>query len=683
MSSSPEAEKLALDFLKGKENPFDSLARPQRLDDRFVDLHVPELLADERGLLLKVIDWYRVEEYHRSADLRPTRVVSILGDRGAGKTHLLQSLAYRADGKSQFVVRPSYYDHHLPFDEYLLAQLMATLATQDEVYRSRPIEDIAATLTRRLLRQALRGLSPTERVFAFSQSRWTSLRTLLGGADGACQTSDQLIAALEVSNGSPDLARLAEGHGLEARQCFRLIQGHLQRTEVGPDLLAVLRRKLYAAMAQSALLGQNDALFNLLQGEYGEIVTGSTTRVETVARLLHVVTEVSALVRQPIVFAFDNLERLFSPQNKFDGELVRAFFNSLAQAVDNTKGLLLFLFAESSLFERAASYMDEFARHRLEQGVPVYGRGPTTIIRLKPPGPAEIRTLVTNRVDELLVEFPDADQLPKYFPFDEKSLDNSVIEQQSLRNTLLRLRNQYSARVYEQEVAEPTVPAISWENLLETNWQEQFKVAGRKLESGVAGHLQEMHAGFGALLTQLLPLSLDSWLLIEVQPTASIGDNPTYGVVSLLTWTQLSNTNGSSTPLRVGVGFLLAKGTGMPHDLRSKFDFFRRPRKGDRLLLFWLTPSDMDDLAEALPAATRAVWNGSRHNENVTLRRVGIDELCTLLAVPAWLNAATAAADQPVPLEVVQSFAKEKFQTLLQLIAPPLARVESVVADED
>ncbi len=71
MSNSLETEKLALDFLKGKENPFDSLARPQRLDDRFLDLHVPELLAGDRDLLLQIIDSYRVDEYTRSADLRP------------------------------------------------------------------------------------------------------------------------------------------------------------------------------------------------------------------------------------------------------------------------------------------------------------------------------------------------------------------------------------------------------------------------------------------------------------------------------------------------------------------------------------------------------------------------------------------------------------------------------------
>src|SRR5262245_35068859 len=134
MSSSREAEGLALDFLKGKENPFDSLARPQRLDDRFLDVHVPELLADDRALLVQIIDSYRVTWYARSADLRPTRVVTILGDRGSGKTHLLQSLAYRADRKSQLIVRPGYYDHHLPFEEFMLGQLMANLAAEDEVY---------------------------------------------------------------------------------------------------------------------------------------------------------------------------------------------------------------------------------------------------------------------------------------------------------------------------------------------------------------------------------------------------------------------------------------------------------------------------------------------------------------------------------------------------------------------
>ena len=47
MSNFPETAGPGLDFLKGQGNPFESLARPQRLDDQFLDLHVPELLARE------------------------------------------------------------------------------------------------------------------------------------------------------------------------------------------------------------------------------------------------------------------------------------------------------------------------------------------------------------------------------------------------------------------------------------------------------------------------------------------------------------------------------------------------------------------------------------------------------------------------------------------------------------
>ncbi len=581
------------------------------------------------------------------------------------------------------MVRPSYYDHHLPFEEFMISQLMASLATEDEVYRSRPIEDIAAALTRRLLRQTLRGLGPAERLFAQSPSRWNSLRFLFGSADRACKVIDGLIAALDAASLAPSLAHLVKHHGFTPQQCFRLIHGHLNLHEPGPDVLAVLRRRFYAAMAQSALLGQQEPLFHLLEGEYGDIGTATTTRFETVARLLHVVTEVCALVRQPIVLAFDNLERLFSPQNQFDGDLVRAFFNSLAQAVDNTKGILVLLFAESGLFDRASAFMDEFAQHRLLQGVPVYGRGPTNIIRLKSPGVDDVRTLVKNRMGELLAGSAVVNELPEVFPFDEQSLQSAAIEREPLRSTLVRLRNQYSARVYERPAMPEKAPTIAWESLLETNWRDQLQAAARKLETGLAGQLQNVHAGLGALLKQLLPLSVDSWLLTEVHSTASIGDNPTYGLVSLLTWVQQSPTDSNGKPLTIGVGFLLAKKGGMPHDLRSKFDFFRRPRKGDRLLVFWPTPSDSDNLVQALPTGTRAVWDGSRHKNDVTLRRIGNDELCTFLAAADWLSAVAIAADQPVPPEVVQSFIKEKCQSLLQLIAPPLSQLERVGTDED
>jgi hypothetical protein len=382
-------------------------------------------------------------------------------------------------------------------------------------------------------------------------------------------------------------------------------------------------------------------------------------------------TEVCVLVRQPIVFAFDNLERLFSPHGQMDGPLVRAFFNSLAQGVDNTKGLLFLLFAENGLFQQATRYMDEFAQGRLAQGVPVFGKGPVNEVRLKSPSMDELKVLLQSRLGGLLDKCPAAAQLPEYFPFDEKSLGNAVSG--SLRNTLLRLRNDYSARVYGGGQVEGKPAAINWENLLETTWRDQLTAAARKLQGALASHLQKLHAGLTAMLERLVPVTLDSWLLTGVH-TASVGDNPTYGVVSLLT---LERRNGlaanSDSGLTMGVGFLLARGTGMPVDLSCKFDFFRRPAKGDHLLILWPGPSDHEDTADALPPATRTVWDQSRYKKKTTLRRLEVNDLKTLAAVPEWLNAVGAAADEPVPPEVMQAFMKEKFESFFQLIAPPPA----------
>jgi hypothetical protein len=686
MSSFRDTEKVALDFLRGKENPFESLARPQRMDDHFLDLHIPELLAQDRQMLLQIIDRYRVQEYRRAADLPTTRVVTIRGDRGAGKTHLLQSLSYREDGKSQILVRPSYYDMNLPFEEYLLSQLVASLVAEDEVYRSRPIDDIAAALTRRLLRQALLALGPTDRLFALAPGRWKRLRLLLGGGEREGLVFDHLADALQSAGPFEDLNHLIAHHGFKPEQCFRLLQGHLRQYEVGPDLTAVLRRELYSAMARSVLLQDSDPLFRLLEGEYTQIGTPSTTRFEIVSRLLHAVTEACALVRQPIVFAFDNLEYLFSPRNHFDGELTRAFLSSLAQAVDNTKGLLILLFVEKGLFEKVTTHMDEFAQARLTQGVPIYAKGPVFLVDLGPTTSEEMRVLIHSRVQRLLGDFPRAAELPQTFPFDEQFLKQAFTDYQSIRNSLVRLRDEYSRVVYGQTAVKEQPRPVNWERSLESSWNDQLAAAGRKMEGSLVSCLQEIHAGLGSVLQLFLPLSLEEWVLTEVQPTASVGDNPTYGVVSLLHWqhTKAGARAGSNGDVeKVGVGFLLARGNGIPIDLKAKFDFFRRPARGNRLLVLWPTQAEGDNLVEFLPPVTRKVWEESRSRGKTVLRRVDPTDLRALLAFPEWLSSLQNLADGPVPPEVVQAFVKERFQAALHLIAPSVPEAEKVVAHEN
>lgn len=684
MSSLPDPATSALDFLKGKENPFASLARPQRLDDYFLDLHVPQLLATERKQIWQIIDHYRVTEYTRTADLPPTAVVTILGDRGAGKTHLLQSLSYREDGKSQLLVRPSFLDSSLAIEEFLLNHLVATLLAVDEVYGGRPIDDVAAAMTRRLLRQSIRALGPTDRLFARSPGRWHRLRLLMGGGQREGRHFDDLAHALETTSNETDLRHLIDKFKLTPAQCYRVLRGHLQRFESGTELLSRLRLELYAAMARTTLFDDREYLHRLLEGEYTQLGPDAAGRADTVNRMLHAVTEVCAMVQQPIVFTFDNLERLFNPENRFDENLVRAFWNSLAQVIDCTKGLLILLFAERGLFERVSGLMDSFAQARIGQGVPVFGRGPVHTITLNPPATEDVAALVNARMGRVLGKWPQASELPPLFPFQAGVLEKSLAKQENLRNALIRLRDEYSRVVYEQAPPMATPPLIKWDTLLESRWQSQLAESGRKLSTSPASHRQALHAGIGAVLQRFVSTDHDGWQLTDVVPTASIGDNPTYGLVSVLTWRRVGSTaEVDPRPLKLGVGFLLAQGNGMAPDLQAKFDFFRRPVAGDQLLILWYTQRDGDDLVEALPDKTRDVWKGSRTKKKTSLRRLDIEDLRALLAFPEWLNSLAALAEQPPPAEMIRSFCVERFQSILELVSPPETVLEKEYASEN
>lgn len=675
MSSSPEAGSImdaALNTLRGKENPFESLARPQRLDDRFLDLHVPELLADERALLQQIIDRYRVDEYTGASDLLATRVVTVLGDRGSGKTHLLQSLAYRTDGNSQILVRPKYFDRELPFEEYVLSQLTSALMEPDEAYRSRPIDDLAPPLARRLLRQAIRAMGPTDRIFALAPSRWRRLRLLWGGGDKLDRRMKALADALAPT--TAHLGQVIERHGLDGPLCFRLVQGHLRKFE----LLAPLRKALYSAMARAVLLDDKESLSRFLEGEYTQLAPTGTRR-ELVVRMLHALIEVCALARQPVVIAFDNLELLFSPRNQFDGELARTFWNVLAQAVDNTRGLLVLLFAETGLFEKAAGFMDSFARDRLLQGVPLFARGPVSEIRLRPPPPAEVQNLVRNRVRRYLGPLPGVQTLTEIFPFSAGFLHKDGASGQNLRTTLVRLRDAYTDVVYRKapmETASAPAPAVKvepdWDRLLQSAWD---RVVERDRVPSTT-HLPQLHAGLAGLLQPLLPYSQNGWELTEVQATASLGDHPTYGVVSVLRGREKPGDSSRA----LGIGFLLGKGTGMSVDLGAKLEFFRRPAKGDHLVILWPPTKEGDELVELLPAATRSVWDQSRHRKKATLRRIEQSELRTLLAVPDWLGQVASLSEGPAPAEALNAFITKRFQPLLQLLGPPAA---ALAAGED
>src|SRR5438270_164385 len=105
----------ALDALRRSGNPFRDYFARNPDDEVCARYHVPELFARERELLLAIVDLYRHDAATHS------EVVPVLGNKGAGKTHLLHSIKH-GPGAWQMLVTPGTYQKDTDFLEYLLFQ---------------------------------------------------------------------------------------------------------------------------------------------------------------------------------------------------------------------------------------------------------------------------------------------------------------------------------------------------------------------------------------------------------------------------------------------------------------------------------------------------------------------------------------------------------------------------------
>src|SRR5271166_4439641 len=110
----------ALEVLRRSGNPFRNYFARNPDDEVCARYHVAELFATEREQLLGVVDLYRYEPGTHS------EVVPVLGNKGAGKTHLLHSIKH-GGGAWQLLVTPSTYQKDTDFLENLLFQTIDTL----------------------------------------------------------------------------------------------------------------------------------------------------------------------------------------------------------------------------------------------------------------------------------------------------------------------------------------------------------------------------------------------------------------------------------------------------------------------------------------------------------------------------------------------------------------------------
>src|SRR5437764_9115447 len=139
----------ALDVLRRAGNPFRNYFARNPDDEVCARYHVAELFAKERDQLLGVVDLYRFDPNTHS------EIVPVLGNKGAGKTHLLHSIKHGPEGAWQLLVTPGTYQKDSEFLEYLLFQFIDTLLGGGRQKNTRPLDYLGEMVVRGVFGAAL------------------------------------------------------------------------------------------------------------------------------------------------------------------------------------------------------------------------------------------------------------------------------------------------------------------------------------------------------------------------------------------------------------------------------------------------------------------------------------------------------------------------------------------------
>src|SRR5262249_50137768 len=169
----------AMEAFRRSGNPFRNYFARNPDDDVCRRYHVPQLYARERQQLLAVVDLYRYGATTHSD------VIPILGNKGAGKTHLLYSIKHGQENAWQLLVTPGTFQRDTDFLEYLLFQIIDTLLGGSKQRGARPLHMIGQPLTRRLLHDALQALPAAARPRLVAGAAIARLARRLGWGAGA------------------------------------------------------------------------------------------------------------------------------------------------------------------------------------------------------------------------------------------------------------------------------------------------------------------------------------------------------------------------------------------------------------------------------------------------------------------------------------------------------------------
>jgi hypothetical protein len=677
----------ALEVLRRAGNPFRNYFARNPDDEVCARYHVPELFARERDQLLGVVDLYRYDPTTHS------EVVPVLGNKGAGKTHLLHSIKH-GDGNWQLLVTPGMYQKDTEFLEYLLFQVIDTLLGGGRQKGARPLEFIGEELIRGLLCQSLGVLSPQERLDLFPApglGRWA--RKLGLGGSQAQERTQWLLDSLGRS-------------GPTARQA-------------GPIRRACQEAGLEMERARAILLGDEADLASFLTYGFAELeFQVRPSRQDLVLSLFKTLMEVFRGLKIPIVVAFDQLEDLLLARRNDDCHRVaEAFFAGIVQAMHQIDGICFLVFAERGLWNRFVPSLDGYIQDRLSNPVHVPQHGTIKTLRLEAPSPDLVRRVVEARLRPGLEELPDFADLPSIFPFTEEQITRVARTEPTLRDMLQQFRHLFDHLVYGTEEergarpAEPTpapanrlpnpvlppqvksvivvetppttvpksavppaaassVPqqsnASSLANLPEL-WEQELLAARRNLEpeGALTGATRELQSGLGAFLQICHEhgIKVGPWRLQHVVAEWSFGDHPTYGAITIAHW-----VCKDGQPWKVGIGLFLGRGPAKPKDLATKLTALDvEPAVIDHLIL--LRPED--DLV--LSGKSKTLWQeAEKRGRHARLEAVSLDAFAVLYAFPRFLACLTESLPQGQPLPNLADLLQEKCERLLEQVCMPV-----------
>jgi hypothetical protein len=452
------------DALKRAGNPFRNYFARNPDDEVCARYHVPELFSAERDLLHAIIDLYRYDPSTHS------EVLPVLGNKGAGKTHLLHSIKHGAGGQWQLLVTPGVYQKDTDFLEYLLFQIIDTLLGGGKQKGMRPLEYVGDQLVRRLLGLALRDLTPADKVEMFPPpglGRWA--RRLGLGTQQAQERAEWLTENLSgyanFARVPTPLLRAIEESGLTAQKAFDLLTAHVQRTEAH-NTAGLMRRHIYQGFARAVLLKDEADLAGFLTYGFAELEFHvRPTRQDLVLALFKVLMEVFRGLKTPVVVAFDQLEDLLLARRSDDAHrTAESFFAGIVQVMHQIDGLCFLIFAERGLWNRFVPSLDGYIQDRLNNPVHVPKQGTVKAIRLEAPPADLFRRVCEARLRPCLEELPVGEPVSEVFPFSDEQVKRIAKTEPTLRDMLQQCRHLFDHLVYGPDDNSPShTPATQLE----------------------------------------------------------------------------------------------------------------------------------------------------------------------------------------------------------------------------